>query len=213
MPVLPHWGGNDEKGGLKGPGSGVNIAIRCKLGNGCSSARPQKVEDVRHSSHGNRYQPRKCEVAELLLDCDSFVTGQLIFRRSRRMRNSASIYWLNTLAHGDRTDIDQLQKRCFLRGARSGALARFAIEQTLTTLDHLGWPLERLQRNYLLPVELTCLTRSHLTPTQVADMVSNALEAAQRSTRTFGPSTKVTPRQESDPPNHGRGTSSDGKRY
>jgi hypothetical protein len=121
----------------------------CWLGQG-ALCQLQRVVPRRRGrlDHGRRSQGE----SRLVADCQAFLTGHYPSRLSRRSRWQWA--WVNTLAHGSLSAIEQLASR--RPGRRAGA-AVFAAGEIVRAHDREGWDLAWFQREFLVPLEFECM--------------------------------------------------------
>lgn len=97
------------------------------------------------------------EEQTLVEDCEAFLAGRHLPRRSRHGRSIPPWMWINTLAHGSRADIEALARTPAGVSRESGA-APYLAGEVLAAIDRPGLTLGWLQRSFLVPVELRSAT-------------------------------------------------------
>lgn len=110
----------------------------------------QLVAPRRRGRVGN--DRRSQRESRLVADCRAFLTGNYPSRLSRRSRWQWA--WVNTLAHGSPSAIEQLADR---RPRRRSGAAVFAAGEIVRAHDREGWDLAWFQREFLVPLEFDCM--------------------------------------------------------
>ncbi len=93
----------------------------------------------------------------LVDECEAFLNGRYLFEIARQPKRPPLWVWLNTLAHGERADIEALAETAVGLTDEIGAPQYFARE-LLATSDLPGSNLQVLQRELVVPIELRCGT-------------------------------------------------------
>jgi hypothetical protein len=93
----------------------------------------------------------------LVDECEAFLNGRYLFEIARQPKRAPLWVWLNTLAHGERADIEALAETAVGLTDEIGAPQYFARE-LLATSDLPGSNLQVLQRELVVPIELRCGT-------------------------------------------------------
>jgi hypothetical protein len=105
------------------------------------------------------------EARELVDECEAFLNGRYLFEMARQPTRPPAWVWFNTLAHGQRSDIEALA------AAKAGytdeiSAAQYFAREVLATADLAGLSLQVLQRELLVPIELSCGTSDSARVTQ-----------------------------------------------
>lgn len=95
------------------------------------------------------------EGPELVAECEAFLNGCYLSRCAGERGRLPTWVWLNTLAHGNRADIEALA------GGEAGlwddiGSAQYFARQLLDIADMHSLNLKSLQRELLVPLELSC---------------------------------------------------------
>jgi hypothetical protein len=98
---------------------------------------------------------RSAEDQELVAECEAFLSGRYLYRCGGRRGRLPAWVWMSTLAHGDRADIEALADAGTGPRNETGPAQYFA-RQVLSVVDVQGLSLRSLQRELLVPLELTC---------------------------------------------------------
>ena len=93
------------------------------------------------------------EAQDLVNECEAFINGRYLFGLTRQHGQLPPWVWLNTLAHGDRADIEVLAE-AGTGSTEEMAAARYFAREVLATADLPGLNLQVLQRELLVPIEL-----------------------------------------------------------
>lgn len=128
------------------------------------------------SEHATRQEAR------LVHDCEAFFVGQYQTRLPRRFRWQWA--WVNTLAHGERADIEALASK---RPGKHNGAAVFAAGEVLRAHERHGWELGWFQRRYLVPLELDCMRGRVRGPVATVGGVLDALRRARPDSKPARP--------------------------
>lgn len=105
---------------------------------------------------------------ELGDECAAFLTGGYRDYLETRGRPVPAWAWVNRLAHGDHADIASAAARQSNDDTPEALIAAIAAA-VLTRLQD-GVPLEALQRNSLVPLEMTLAAQAELPPTSSIEL-------------------------------------------
>jgi hypothetical protein len=120
-----------------------------------------------------RLSPAARRERRLAVECEAFVVGRYHYHLPRRQRWEWA--WVNTLAHGNRSEIENLA--CALE--KRAQAAAFAATEVLATGDRYGMELSWLQAGFLVPVEVECMQRGSLNAATTTSRVLAALHQAR----------------------------------
>jgi hypothetical protein len=97
------------------------------------------------------------EGQSLVDECEAFLKGRYLFEGARQPKRPPPWVWFNTLAHGERADIEVLAE-AKARFTDEIAAAQYFAREVLAAADLPGLNLQALQRELLVPIELCCGT-------------------------------------------------------
>jgi hypothetical protein len=115
---------------------------------------------------------------ELVAECEAFLNGSYLDGLVDEGECLPPWVWINTLAHGQRADIEALADG---RGGHPGGTgaAQYFAREVLATVDLHGLDLRALQRELLIPVELRCDSAASARVTKA--LCTNLLIALRRA--------------------------------
>jgi hypothetical protein len=134
---------------------------------------------------GTRVSPSARRGRRLAAECEAFVVGRYHHHLPRRRRWEWA--WVNTLAHGSRSEIEALAGSLDKRGQA----AAYTATEVLATGDRYGLELTWLQTEFLVRVEVECMQCRSLTAAATTIRVLAALRRARLAAGLTPPSRRA----------------------